>query len=187
MKAWLVLLLSITMSSAVTLEWDAPAPVDPTIVGYRLYWGTVSGLPADFQDAGMSLTATVPDDHFPFGVTIYFVARSYNAQGVESVNSNEVQWTRAMPTPTPTPAPSPTPQPPENLRFKLTVVNGSGDGQYLVGEQVLVKANQPPNNWTFMRWFGDWVILANPFIAVTTATIPSTDTWIWARYKYNWQ
>jgi hypothetical protein len=183
MKAWLVLLLSITLSSAVTLEWDAPTPPDPTIVGYRLYWGTVSGLPGDFQDAGMSLTTTVSDDTFPFGVTIYFVARSYNAQGVESVSSNEVPWSRPMPTPTPTPTPSPTPQPPENLHLKLTVINGSGDGRYLVGEQVRVEAMRPPRNWAFIRWGGDWVILANPFLAVTTATIPSTDVFIRALYQ----
>lgn len=177
----LLLLWSLHPSPAPTLEWDAPSPADPTIVGYRLYWGTISGLPGDFEDVGMALTATISDDSFPFGATIFFVARSYNAQDVESVNSNEVQWTRAMPTPTP--SPSPTPLPPENLRIKLTVINGRGDGSYLVGQQVRVRAERVPHRFVFVRWIGDWVILANPFFAVTSATIPSMDVLIQATYE----
>ena len=48
----------------------------------------------------LALFAAVPDTIAPMGATVFFVARSYNAQGLESVNSNEVQWTRPMPTPT---------------------------------------------------------------------------------------
>jgi len=180
---FLLLLWSFQPAPAPTLEWNAPSPADPTIVGYRLYWGTISGLPGDSQDAGMALTATVPDDSFPFGVTIFFVARSYNAQGVESVDSNEVQWTKPMPTPTPTPSPSPTPLPPESLRIKLTVINGRGDGAYRVGQQVRVRADRVPQKFAFVRWIGDWVILANPFLVVTTATIPSMDVLIQATYE----
>jgi hypothetical protein len=173
------------LSRAVTLEWDAPVPPDLTIVGYRLKWGIQSGVPTQETDMGLAFSATIPDSEFSFNVTYYFVAVSYNADGLESVFSNEVAWQRPMPTPTPTPTPtpSPTPKPPENLRIKLTVVNGSGDGTYRVGQQVLVKANPAPRRYTFHRWIGDWVILSNPFLSTTTATIPSLDVAIAAIYR----
>ena len=88
-----------------------------------------------------------------------------------------------MPTPTPAPTPSPTPQPPENLRFRLTVIDGRGNGNYRVGRQIRVRANRPPEDFVFRRWSGDWVILANPFLMVTTATIPSMDVLIEATYE----
>lgn len=184
----LSLLLAAMTLPAPTLEWDAPSPADPTIVGYHLWWGTVSQNPSQFQDAGLALTATVPDESFPVGITIFFVARSYNATGIESVNSNEVSWVRAAPTPTPTPTPSPTPKPPENLRFKLSVLGGRGSGDYEPGQQVRVRANRPPHRYVFDRWIGDWQILSNPFLAWTSATIPWMDTVIQATYttfKFN--
>ena len=76
----------------VTLAWDAPA--DPSVTGYRVWWGTASGLYGDSSDAGPATTKTLSDDIFLPGVTYYFVARSYNAAGIESSDSNEVEWTR---------------------------------------------------------------------------------------------
>ena len=87
------------------------------------------------------------------------------------------------PTPTPVPTPSPTPSPPQNLRFHLSVVNGTGDGDYVVGRQVRVRADKAPKNFVFLRWIGDWVIVANPFLSTTTATIPAMDVVIQATYR----
>ena len=160
----------------VTLAWDEPD--DPTISGYRLYWGTISGAYTQSSDAGPSTQESVSDDQFAYGATYFFVARSYNVAGLESIDSNEVQWTRpALPTPTPTPAP------PQNLHFQLIVIKGSGSGQYEVGTLVLVTADKPPHRYAFSRWDGDWIILANPFLKQTTATIPSMDTSIEALYE----
>ena len=68
-------------------------------------------------------------------VTYYFVARTYNAAGIESGDSNEVQWTRPALPDAGTYAPTTphrrrraNPKPPQNLRFTLVVLNGSGDG-----------------------------------------------------------
>jgi hypothetical protein len=178
MKPWaalLFLLASLLPAPAPTLEWNAPANATG-IVGYRLYYGTISQAQAQSVDSGLALFASVPDDSVPFGGTLFFVARSYNAAGQESANSNEVSWTRAMPTPTPVPSP------PENLRIRLSVVNGRGDGLYRVGEIVRVRADKPPKAMAFRGWIGDWVILANPELSMTTATIPSMDVLIQATY-----
>lgn len=180
----LLLFLFSGASRGVTLEWDAPDPPDASIVGYRLKWGVESGLPTHELDTGLAQSGTIPDTEFSFGITYYFVAVSYNAEGIESVFSNEVAWVRpAAPTPTPTPSPSPTPRPPTNLRTKLSVTNGSGSGTYRVGQQVVVKAYPPPRRFAFYRWIGDWVILSNPFLATTSATIPSVDVAIQAIYQ----
>jgi hypothetical protein len=167
-------------SRAVTFAWDAPT--DTTgIAGYRLYWSTGGLPPVDFEDVGLALQATLADEIFPFGVTYTFVARSYAVAGNESVDSNAITWTRAMPTPTPTPIP--TPSPPQNLRFQLTVINGRGGGSYEPGTLVLVIANRAPKRYAFSRWGGDWVILANPYLARTTATIPYRDVSVEALYE----
>ena len=73
---------------AVVLAWDPPP--DPSVTGYRVWWGTVSGLHGDSSDAGPATTKTLSDDIFWPEVTYYFVARSYNAAGIESSDSNEV-------------------------------------------------------------------------------------------------
>lgn len=161
---------------AVTLAWDPPADLSG-VSGYRLYWGPASGQYVSSEDAGSNTEETIPDDQFAPGATYFFVARSYSSAGLESSNSNEVSWTRpALPTPTPTP------QPPQNLRFQLVVLRGSGDGEYEVGTLVLVTADKPPRRYAFSRWGGDWIILANPFLKQTTATIPPRDVSIEAIY-----
>jgi hypothetical protein len=161
---------------AVVLQWDQPA--DLSITGYKVYWGLISGTYTQNSDAGLNSQETLSDDLFLPGVTYFFVARSYNAAGLESANSNEVSWARPA-LPTPTPAPSP----PQNLRFQLIVINGSGDGSYEVGTLVLVVADHAPQQYAFSRWDGDWVILSNPFLRRTTATIPSMDVTIEALYE----
>ena len=162
----------------VTLQWDYPA--DQTgIIGYRVHWGSISGTYTQSNDAGLSNQVTLSDDLFLPGVTYFFVARSYSST-LESVNSNEITWVRPpLPTPTPTPAPAP----PQNLHFQLIVIKGRGDGSYQAGTLVLVIADQAPKHYAFSRWGGDWVILANPFLRQTRATIPFRNVSIEALYE----
>lgn len=180
----LLLAASATLIQAaqlLTLDWDAP--LDATVTGYKLYWGVASGMETNFIDVGTATTGSVDIEMYPDGTTIYFVARSYNAQGIESEPSNEVAYTKQPPpTPTPTPQPSPTPKPPENLRFRLTVIKGSGSGEYPPGTLVRVTANPAPYRSFFVRWIGDYVILSNWFLPRTTATIPYRDTLVEAFY-----
>ena len=71
--------------------------------------------------------------------------------------------------------------------YALTVIDGSGDGPYPAGAQVLVSADTPPAGQGFALWTnGDDTlasILNNPLNSTTTATMPSSDATIKATYK----
>ena len=73
-------------AKSVTLAWDVDS--DPTVVGYRLYYGTSSGSYTQNTDAGNGTTVTVTN--LVLGHTYFFVVRAYNALGLESPPSNEV-------------------------------------------------------------------------------------------------
>jgi hypothetical protein len=64
----------------------------------------------------------------------------------------------------------------------LTVNDGSGSGQYVAGEQVIVTADPAPPGEKFTGWSGDTEILTNPSLSTTTATMPSMDVTISATY-----
>ena len=57
----------------------------------------------------------------------------------------------------------------------LTVNNGTGSGVYELGSRVLITANIPPAGQRFFAWTADTAILANPFLATTSALMPSMD------------
>jgi Divergent InlB B-repeat domain len=69
-----------------------------------------------------------------------------------------------------------------NPIFSLTVENGKPSGHYEAGTQVVVSAAEAPRGSQFARWTGDIVILANPFLSSTTATIPFMAVAISASY-----
>ena len=90
---WLILLflcvfLAVFSNSAkaITLAWD-PSP-DPTVTGYMVHHGTVSGTYTTHVDAGMTNTNVV--SNLVPGTTYYFVVTAYNAARVESAYSNQV-------------------------------------------------------------------------------------------------
>ena len=60
---------------------------------------------------------------------------------------------------------------------------GVATGSYEPGTLVLVIADRAPQKYAFSRWGGDWVILANPYLKRTTATIPYRDVSIEALYE----
>ena len=65
----------------------------------------------------------------------------------------------------------------------LDVEGGSGDGVYPTGTMVTVSADPPPAGQEFAGWAGDITILSNPFLATTTAIIPSMNVIIAASYS----
>ena len=73
----------------VRLAWDANP--DPTITGYRIYYGTATGYYTNAVDAGnqtaLTITGLLP------GVTYYFAATDYSDEGYESYFSSEVSYT----------------------------------------------------------------------------------------------
>ena len=105
---WLAFITRVVAGN-VTLAWDADS--DPSVVGYRLYSGTTSGVYTQTTEVGNALAASV--SNLANGNTYFFVVTAYNAAAVESAPSNEVSYiaSTSTPTPTPTPAPTPTPTP----------------------------------------------------------------------------
>jgi hypothetical protein len=64
--------------------------------------------------------------------------------------------------------------------YSLTVVNGSGSGNYAVGAVVTIGANTPPQGKAFQNWTGATV--ANPTASATTLTMPAANTTVTANY-----
>ena len=67
----------------------------------------------------------------------------------------------------------------------LTVINGTGTGDYTEGTRVTVSANAPASGQEFDRWTGDWQILDNPLTPTTTALMLFRDLAISANYRSN--
>jgi hypothetical protein len=98
--AFVILLVSLMMqtraglAAAVNLAWDA-AP-DPSVVGYRVYYGGASGVYSNAVAVGMTTTVTL--SNLVAGQTYYFAAVAYDADNVESLFSNEISYVPAGPT-----------------------------------------------------------------------------------------
>ncbi|HEY9171241.1 MAG TPA: fibronectin type III domain-containing protein, partial [Verrucomicrobiae bacterium] len=76
-------------AGGVTLEWD-PSP-DAWVAGYAIHYGTASGNYTVRVDVGNRTSVTL--SNLAPGVTYYFVATAYAADGQESLPSNEVAYT----------------------------------------------------------------------------------------------
>ena len=77
---------SATSAAEITLAWDAST--DPSITGYKLYYGPSSRNYNASIDVGNQKTWTISG--LKSGSTYYFAATGYNSSGVESGYSNEV-------------------------------------------------------------------------------------------------
>ena len=93
-----VLITFNTTAGTITLAWD-PNP-DPTVVGYRIYYGGASGVYTNMLNAGATTNLTV--SNLVQGVTYYFAATDYDTNGIESVYSTEVSGTVNVPNQPPT-------------------------------------------------------------------------------------
>ncbi|HUZ05950.1 MAG TPA: fibronectin type III domain-containing protein [Candidatus Paceibacterota bacterium] len=108
----MLMALPALQAAAVTLTWSPS--IDPTVVGYKVYYGVVSGDYTNSIDVG-NVTNVVVTNLAP-DTTYYFAATSYDILGVESVFSNEIAVTTPLATNSPpsTNSPaviaSPTPQ-----------------------------------------------------------------------------
>lgn len=72
----------------VSIFWQASP--DPHVIGYYLYSGPASGSYSQRVDAG-NFTSVKLQNLVP-GVTTYFVVTAYDAQGVESLPSDEAAY-----------------------------------------------------------------------------------------------
>jgi hypothetical protein len=73
-------------AGSVTLAWNPSTNSD--VAGYTVYYGEASGDYSSSVDAGPNLSATITG--LTPGVTYYFVALAYDANGDESPFSNEI-------------------------------------------------------------------------------------------------
>ncbi|HEY2343178.1 MAG TPA: Ig-like domain-containing protein, partial [Chthoniobacteraceae bacterium] len=85
---FLVLSVATRAADSVTLAWNASA--DSSVIGYRLYYGTLSGTYAETIDAGAATSATASD--LSPSTTYYFAVTAYDASGLESPKSTEVSY-----------------------------------------------------------------------------------------------
>ena len=83
---------------SVTLSWDANS--EPDIAGYRVYWGTSSGVYDQFRDVSQN-TASV--SNLTVGGRYYFAVTAYNEAGLESGYSEEISVIVQSPDSTPPP------------------------------------------------------------------------------------
>ncbi|MCO5052448.1 MAG: Ig-like domain-containing protein [Verrucomicrobiae bacterium] len=85
----LFVLIPAAPAADVTLAWDASP--DATVVGYRVYYGSVSGNYTNFIQVGNVTTAIVPN--LRAGNRYYFAATANDSDDLESPFSNEVGYT----------------------------------------------------------------------------------------------
>jgi hypothetical protein len=75
-------------AAQATLAWDAGT--DPSVAGYKVYYGTSSRNYQVVIDAGKNTGCTIPN--LQNGSTYYFAVTGYSNSGVESGYSNEVLY-----------------------------------------------------------------------------------------------
>lgn len=72
-------------SSTASLTWDANSESD--LSGYRIYWGTASGVYGNVEDVGNVTNGTVTIDA---SGTWYFAVTAYDTSNNESDFSSEI-------------------------------------------------------------------------------------------------
>lgn len=78
--------LGISDNAKVRFTWRSNS--EPDLAGYRIYVGTVSGVYANFVDAGRATTFDLPN--LLRGMTYYFTLTAYNTSGLESACTDEL-------------------------------------------------------------------------------------------------
>jgi len=132
----------------IILEWDASD--SPEVAGYNLYYGTNSGSYPFKIDAGNSTAVTV--SNLLAGVTYYFVATAYDANGDESAYSNEAPFV---------------------LPGILTLTPGAN-----AGDPALIQFPVAPGHWYEVQAstdFQTWTTLWQTELAVSNSWVQYTD------------
>jgi len=156
-----ILLFSLPPSNAhsaqVKLAWDPNT--DPSIAGYKVYYGTASRSYQSVVDVGNIPTCTI--SNLPEGITYYFAVTDYDSSRAESGYSNEVVYS---------PIPLTDPTPPTVTSFSIpatstrltipitafTATDDVGVAGYMVKESAAAPAasavgwsNAPPRSYRF--------------------------------------
>ena len=76
---------------AFSISWDASP--DPSVIGYRVYYGTASGNYTTTLSVGTATSVVIPDP--PAGVAYYAVVTACDAASIESLPSAEASYIAA--------------------------------------------------------------------------------------------
>jgi hypothetical protein len=90
--------LSAFAAPSITLAWDPSA--DPSVAGYKVYYGVASRNYTNSVSAGSATTVTI--SNLVVGTTYYFAATAYDTNGIESDYSSEVSGSVVLPNQPPT-------------------------------------------------------------------------------------
>lgn len=71
----------------------------------------------------------------------------------------------------------------KDRKYKLTVNNGSGDGEYFSGSEVNILADASADGQAFEKWTGDDENAANPYDSATTVVMPTANVTLTATYR----
>jgi hypothetical protein len=141
------------ISHALTLAWDAVQ--DPSVAGYRLYYGVNSGVYTQKTDVGGATTASVSD--LIGGLSYYFAVTAYDTNGYESGFSSEIQYTAPATGSAPLvqltyPANGATYVAPANISMAASVIDSSQTittVQFFNGTELLGASSTPPYSFTW--------------------------------------
>lgn len=130
-------------AATVTVAWD-PNP-EPTVAGYRLYYGTSSRYYTNSVDVASSTRCTI--SALLEGVTYYMAVTAYDTSGNQSGYSNEIVYTVPGGT-----SPSPSPD-------GGTVSGGGGGGGCFIATAAFGSPLEP--EVALLREFRDTCLLTN--------------------------
>jgi hypothetical protein len=137
--ALLLLVAAPAFAGSVTVTWDRNT--EPDVVGYRVFWGTQSGVYTFNQAVGNATTWTVND--LTPGTTYYFAVQAVSADGLTSPLSQEVSTT--------IPGGSPTgeTEPVWMARFGIVDTTGDADGDGVSNHDEYLNGTDPTiqNTW----------------------------------------
>jgi FG-GAP-like repeat/Fibronectin type III domain len=138
----------------VTLAWDANS--SPAIAGYKLYWGTASGVYTGNADVGTSTSYVVTG--LDSDTRYYFTVRSYSSGGTMSAQATEISG-MAPAIAAPKPPSSPTPTLPPTNKYRITSGDFDGDGRADVtiyrpeeGVWYILKSSTNFGSWEAYQW-----------------------------------
>ena len=137
--ALLVLIAAPAFAGSVTVTWDPN--VEPDVVGYRVFWGTQSGVYTVNQTVGNVTTWTVND--LTPGATYYFAVQAVSADGLTSPLSQEVSTT------IPATFPAGETEPVWMARFGIVDAAGDADGDGVSNHDEYLNGTDPTiqNTW----------------------------------------
>lgn len=133
----------------VTVTWDKS--IDPSVTGYKVYYGTNAGVWPFTVNSGTNIVCTV--SNLVANTIYFFVVTAYNAQAVESLPSNEVGYKPFNMPPT---------NAPTNLRVTFQMQASTHPGtnfQNLAGATITITNQVDP---LIPGWFYKTLIVATP-------------------------